>query len=101
MTPNMPPRAITATDSQNGKPVHQPTMMSPGNTKMIALSVPAAEAIGESMENARPRPLTPYYGEVSQSLQRTWHPPGQIDPATAPQEAADLIRGVLAKEDLL
>lgn len=62
---------------------------------------PAAEAIGESMENARPRPLTPYYGEVSQSLQRTWHPPGQIDPATAPQEAADLIRGVLAKEDLL
>ena len=37
--------AITATDSQNGNPVHQPTMTRPGSTKMIALSVPAAEAI--------------------------------------------------------
>ena len=37
--------AITATDSQNGNPVHQPTITSPGNTKMIADSVPAAEAM--------------------------------------------------------
>lgn len=62
---------------------------------------PATDAIGESMEQARPRPLTPYYGEVSQSLQRTWHPPGEVDPATTPEEAAELIRGVLSKEDLL
>ena len=45
MTPNIPPIAITATDSQKGKPVHQPTMTRPGRTKMIALSVPAAEAM--------------------------------------------------------
>ena len=45
ITPNMPPSAITATDSQNGNPVHQPTMISPGRTKMIADSVPAAEAM--------------------------------------------------------
>jgi hypothetical protein len=44
-TPNMPPKAMTATDSQNGKPVHQPTMIRPGRTKMIADSVPAAEAM--------------------------------------------------------
>ena len=31
-------------DSQNGNPVHQPTITSPGKTKMIAESVPAAEA---------------------------------------------------------
>ena len=37
--------AITATDSQKGKPVHQPTMIRPGRTKMIADSVPAAEAM--------------------------------------------------------
>ena len=29
---------------QNGKPVHQPTITRPGNTKMIDDSVPAAEA---------------------------------------------------------
>ncbi|MFC5380217.1 extracellular solute-binding protein [Aquipuribacter nitratireducens] len=62
---------------------------------------PAADAIRESMELSRPRPLTPYYGEVSQSLQRTFHPPGEVDPDRTPQEAADLIQGVLAKEDLL
>ncbi|WP_336920868.1 extracellular solute-binding protein [Aquipuribacter sp. SD81] len=62
---------------------------------------PAADAIRESMEQARPRPLTPYYGEVSQSLQRVFHPPGEIDPERTPQEAAELIQGVLAKEDLL
>ena len=45
MTPKMPPSAITATDSQKGKPVHQPTMIRPGRTKMIADNVPAAEAI--------------------------------------------------------
>jgi multiple sugar transport system substrate-binding protein len=62
---------------------------------------PAATAVGESMELARPRPLTPFYGEVSQSLQRTWHPPQRVDPDTTPGRAAELIRGVLLKEDLL
>ena len=36
---------MTATDSQYGKPVHHPTMIRPGRTKMIADSVPAADAI--------------------------------------------------------
>ena len=45
ITPKIPPSPITATDSQKGNPVHQPTMISPGRTKMIALSVPAAEAM--------------------------------------------------------
>jgi hypothetical protein len=31
-------------DCQNGNPVHQPTITRPGRTKMIAESVPAAEA---------------------------------------------------------
>src|SRR5205823_12039584 len=31
-------------DSQNGNPVHQPIITSPGKTKMIAESVPAADA---------------------------------------------------------
>ena len=35
----------TATVIQYGKPVHQPIMMRPGSTKMIAASVPAADAM--------------------------------------------------------
>ena len=31
-------------DSQNGNPVHQPMITSPGSTKIIAESVPAADA---------------------------------------------------------
>ena len=44
ITPRMPPSAQIANEIQNGKPVHQPIMISPGSTKMIADSVPAAEA---------------------------------------------------------
>jgi len=40
----MPPTAQTVNDSQNGKPVHHPTITKPGRTKMMDDSVPAAEA---------------------------------------------------------
>src|SRR5579862_6141219 len=45
MTPSIPPSAQIAADIQYGNPVHQPMITSPGSTKMIADSVPAAEAI--------------------------------------------------------
>ena len=34
-----------------------------------------ADLIRESINDAGPRPITPYYGDVSTSVQRTWHPP--------------------------
>src|SRR3954469_24784514 len=43
-TPSTPPLTQMRNDSQKGKPVHQPTITSPGRTKMIADSVPAADA---------------------------------------------------------
>ncbi len=43
-TPSVPPEAQTRKDCQKGKPLHQPTMTSPGSTKMMADSAPAAEA---------------------------------------------------------
>src|SRR5688572_17884995 len=43
-TPSTPPLTHIRKDSQNGNPTHQPTITSPGRTKMIAESVPAAEA---------------------------------------------------------
>src|SRR5690348_4700306 len=45
ITPSTPPRAQIETDTQYGNPVHQPMITMPGSTKMIADSVPAAEAI--------------------------------------------------------
>ncbi len=44
ITPRMPPIAQIANESPNGKPLHQPIMTRPGSTKMIADSVPAADA---------------------------------------------------------
>ncbi|MEJ0042159.1 MAG: hypothetical protein WDM81_08040 [Rhizomicrobium sp.] len=43
-TPSVPPDRQIRNDVQNGKPVHQPTITSPGSTKMIDDSVPAADA---------------------------------------------------------
>lgn len=62
---------------------------------------PMAPEIRESLEQAAPRPQTPYYGEVSASLQRTYHPPSAVDPESTPRRAQELIDGVLNKEVLL
>ena len=35
---------------------------------------PMADLIRDSINEAGPRPITPYYGDVSTSVQRTWHP---------------------------
>src|ERR1700732_5224706 len=44
ITPNNPHRAHTDVEIQYENPVPQPMITKPGNTKMIAESVPAAEA---------------------------------------------------------
>ena len=62
---------------------------------------PMAEFILESLQLAKPRPQTPFYNEVSESLQRTYHPPSSVQSDSTPGEAADLILGVLNKEVLL
>jgi multiple sugar transport system substrate-binding protein len=67
----------------------------------VLKAFPMAETIARSLDAAAPRPQTPYYNEVSQGLQRTWHPPGAVNPDTTPATSADLITAVLRKEDLL
>jgi multiple sugar transport system substrate-binding protein len=39
-----------------------------------------ANLIKKSIDNAAPRPLTPAYTDVSLAIQRSLHPPGDIDP---------------------
>lgn len=62
---------------------------------------PMAATIQQSLQQAAPRPQTAYYAEVSESIQRVYHPPSVVTPGVTGQEAADLIKAVLAKEDLL
>jgi multiple sugar transport system substrate-binding protein len=62
---------------------------------------PMAPVILESLELAASRPQTAYYSEVSGSIQRTYHPPSSVTPGATGPEAAELIRAVLAGEQLL
>jgi multiple sugar transport system substrate-binding protein len=62
---------------------------------------PMAPTIQQSLEQAAPRPQTPYYSEVSGGLQREYHPTSSVDPETTPQDATEFIEAVLRKEQLL
>jgi len=62
---------------------------------------PMADLIKESLQNAAPRPQTPFYNEVSTSLQRTWHPPRSVSPDSSPADATQLITDVLQGRALL
>jgi len=63
-------------------------------------SYPMADTIRESLEAAAPRPLTPYYSEVTGGLQREYHPASSVGPDTG-KKADDLIGAVLRGDQLL
>jgi multiple sugar transport system substrate-binding protein len=67
----------------------------------VLKSFPMAPTIQQSLEQAAPRPETPYYSEVSGGLQREFHPTSSVDPKSTPQKATDFITAVLRKEQLL
>jgi multiple sugar transport system substrate-binding protein len=54
----------------------------------------------ESVEAAAPRSVTPYWSDISSSLQSTWHPPASVDDNT-PSDSADFIQQVLEGATLL
>jgi multiple sugar transport system substrate-binding protein len=62
---------------------------------------PMADTIRESLDLGAPRPQTPYYNEISIGLQRTWHPPGSVDPDSTPRTSSEFILAVLRGERLL
>jgi multiple sugar transport system substrate-binding protein len=61
---------------------------------------PMADTIRESLEAAAPRPLSPYYSEITGGLQREYHPPAGVSSSTG-QQADDLISAVLRGDQLL
>lgn len=61
---------------------------------------PMADLIRDSIEQAAPRPQTPFYNEVSIGLQESWHPASSVSERT-PARSAERIMSVLRGESLL
>ncbi|WIM93140.1 extracellular solute-binding protein [Actinoplanes oblitus] len=62
---------------------------------------PMADVIRQSINDAGPRPITPYYNDVSTSVQLTWHPPGEVEAPATPKETATFMSDVLQGKRLL
>ena len=62
---------------------------------------PMADLIRESINDAAPRPITPYYGDVSTSVQRTWHPATSVRAPRTPERTDTYMYEVLHGERLL
>jgi multiple sugar transport system substrate-binding protein len=67
----------------------------------VRAQFPMADLMRESINDAGPRPVTPYYGDVATAIQRTWHPQTQVDPNSTPKRSAQLIDDVLHDRRLL
>jgi multiple sugar transport system substrate-binding protein len=63
--------------------------------------LPMAALIRDSIAAAGPRPLTPYWVDVSAALQRTWHPPASVRAPETPRTSARVIADVLQGRVLL
>ena len=52
---------------------------------------PFADLLRESIEDGGPRPVTPAYADISLAVQKTFHPPADVDPDTIVEELRDRI----------
>jgi len=67
----------------------------------VRKAFPMADLIRESINDAGPRPKTPYYTDVSAAVARTFHPPASVRPQRTPAAADRLVAGVLHDRVLL
>ncbi|QFU97571.1 Trehalose-binding lipoprotein LpqY [Luteimicrobium xylanilyticum] len=67
----------------------------------VQKAYPMYALIRKSLEDAAPRPQTPFYNQISTGLQRTWYPVNRIDPDTTPRTSSDFITAVLRGDRLL
>ena len=58
------------------------------------------ELFQTSLDAAAPRTVTPYWSDVSGSIQNIWHPPRSVDDET-PERSTTFIEDVLKGDDLL
>jgi len=67
----------------------------------IRKAYPMADLIRDSINTAGPRPITPYYNDVSTSVQITWHPSTNVRAPQTPDESANFMSDVLQGKRLL
>jgi multiple sugar transport system substrate-binding protein len=52
---------------------------------------PFADLLRQSIDQAGPRPVTPAYTDISQAIQKTFHPPADVDPDTIVEQLRERI----------
>ncbi|TNC48099.1 extracellular solute-binding protein [Mumia zhuanghuii] len=62
---------------------------------------PMAPLWRESIDAAAPRPMTPYWSDISTGLYSSWHPPSSVNPDKTPAESQKYIEDVLKGKALL
>ncbi|WP_020580309.1 extracellular solute-binding protein [Actinopolymorpha alba] len=77
-----------------------PTVESVYADPKIRKAFPMSDLLRRSVDEAAPRPVTPYYPDITAAIQRTWHPPGALTSRT-PAETAQLIVAVLHDRELI
>ncbi len=62
---------------------------------------PMADLIRQSIDEAGPRPASPFYNDVSAAVVDVFHPLRSVDPHRTPSDAAHRVDAVLHDEELL
>jgi multiple sugar transport system substrate-binding protein len=67
----------------------------------VKKAFPMAALIRSSIATAGPRPITPFYNDVSTSIQKTWHPATSVTAPATPNASATYMHDVLQGTRLL
>jgi multiple sugar transport system substrate-binding protein len=67
----------------------------------VQKAYPMADLIRDSIDSAVPRPVTPYWTDISGALVDRFHSPHSVDPDSTPAAAQEYIVDVLQGRALL
>jgi multiple sugar transport system substrate-binding protein len=67
----------------------------------VRKAYPMADLIRDSINDAGPRPITPYYNDVSTSVQISWHPATDVHAPQTPEASQTFMTDVLQGKRLL
>jgi multiple sugar transport system substrate-binding protein len=96
-------RCITARDNQKQYMLGEgllATLAAVYDDPEIQRAFPMADLLRDSVAESAPRPVTPYYPDITAVIQSTWHPPASVSEAT-PARSARFMVEVLHDEALL
>ena len=66
-----------------------PTIESLYENEKVVKAFPFAELLRESINAAAPRPVTPAYSDISLAIQKTYHPPQDVEPEGTEEKLRD------------